>query len=436
MSVTTQYSGADASQSQANFYRLVWKWHFLAALFVLPFMAMLSVTGGIYLYKDQINNWIYEDRIYVTPKEIRFTMNEQIEALRQEVGISRLRSIIVSDDPNKSTVIEFNDSEKVRSFAWINPYTNEVLGVSERDSMPMRMLRKFHGELLLGDLGTKFVELSAHWAIVLFITGLYMWWPRGQRSFARAFTLPRSTGRSWWRETHMFTGFLAAVLVLPILITGLPWTDVWGGGLSYVQKQTGQKAESLRFGGRMPKSMPSEATPLDYETVIEVARTEGLKAPYEMRAPKGDEGSYWIRSVSKNRMEQNELVIEQYTGEVLRRIAFAEAPVVAKTVSYGISFHQGELYGALNIAQNTLAAVLGFVLSISGFLAWWKRRPKGALGIPKAPKAQLGVGMALLIVALMLLLPLMGLTLIIALVLDWLIFQRMGWFTAQAERAR
>lgn len=27
------------------FYRLVWKWHFLASLYVLPFMAMLAITG-------------------------------------------------------------------------------------------------------------------------------------------------------------------------------------------------------------------------------------------------------------------------------------------------------------------------------------------------------------------------------------------------------
>ncbi|MBT6508641.1 MAG: hypothetical protein HOK66_12545, partial [Marinovum sp.] len=50
-----------------------------------------------------------------------------------------------------------------------------------------------------------------------------------------------------------------------------------------------------------------------------------------------------------------------------------------KTVSWGISFHQGKLYGALNIAQNTLAAILGMLLSVSGFAAWWKRRPAGGL---------------------------------------------------------
>jgi len=250
MTIITQRGDASASRTQAEFYRLVWKWHFLAALFVLPFMAMLSLTGGIYLYKDQINNWIYADRIYVEPQQITVALSAQVAAVQAEAGLTRLRGITVYDDPQKSTVIEFNDGEKTRSIAWVNHYTNEVLGVSERDEMPMRMLRKFHGELLLGDFGTKFVELSAHWAIVLFITGLYLWWPRGQRTLADAMSLPRGKGRSWWRETHMFTGFLAALLVLPILITGLPWTDAGAAGCLMFKSRPAKKPKAFGSVGR------------------------------------------------------------------------------------------------------------------------------------------------------------------------------------------
>ncbi|MGC6529291.1 MAG: PepSY domain-containing protein [Paracoccaceae bacterium] len=72
MTVVTQQSSSAAPLTDASLYRLVWKWHFLAALFVLPFMAMLSLTGGVYLYKDQINNWLYSDRLYISPKTLHF----------------------------------------------------------------------------------------------------------------------------------------------------------------------------------------------------------------------------------------------------------------------------------------------------------------------------------------------------------------------------
>jgi len=224
---------------------------------------------------------------------------------------------------------------------------------------------------------------------------------------------------------------LAAVLVVPIILAGLPWTDVWGGGLTMVQEQTGTKSISLRFGGDVPGSTTTEGTPISYDQVFAVAKAEGLVPPYETRPPKDAEAAYWIRSASINRADQSELIIDQYSGDVLKRHDFADNPGLARLVSQGISFHQGELYGWLNLAQNTLAVVLTVVLSVSGFVAWWMRRPSGSLGVPAAPEASLGAGMILLVIGLGILFPLVGASLIVALVLDWLIFRRLGWFQSR-----
>ncbi|MEL6522816.1 MAG: PepSY domain-containing protein [Pseudomonadota bacterium] len=421
---------AASSMTSGAFYRLVWKWHFLASLFVLPFMAMLALTGGIYLYKPQIEEAIYADRLNVAVGESRQSYEAQVAAVEAAAGVTRLRGVTIEDEPTRSTVIEFDDADKVRSLAWVDPYTAEVLAVVPRDETAMQVLRKFHGELLLGDVGTKFVELAAHWAIVMFITGIYLWWPRGQRTLAKAVSLPSGKGRAWWRETHLFVGMLATVLIMPILMTGLPWTDVWGGSLSWVQTQTGTKSQSLRFGGDVPNSTASDGTTISYQAVYDVAKSEGLTAPYELRPPKNAEAAFWIRSASVNRYDQSELIVDQYSGEVLKRHDFAANPGVAKAVSLGISFHQGELYGWLNQAQNTLAAIMGVLLSVSGFVAWWMRRPAGSLGVPAAPEASLGTGMIVLVIALSIFLPLVGASLVLALLLDWLLFRRLGWFQA------
>lgn len=427
--VTTSAPAASQTTGGA-FYRLVWKWHFLASLYVLPFMAMLAVTGGIYLYKPVIEEWLYADQLNVAVGEAPLAYEDQVAAIDDAVGIKRLRGVTIEDDPTRSTVLEFDDADGSRSIGWVDPYTGEVLGTVARDEMAMRVLRKFHGELLLGDVGTKFVELAAHWAIVMFITGAYLWWPRGQRSLKKAVSLPSGKGRSFWRETHLFTGMLATVLVVPIIISGLPWTDVWGGGLSYVQEQTGTKSKSLRFGGGAPNSTASDGETIAYADVFAVAAAEGLVAPYEMRPPRNEEAAFWVRSASVNRAEQTELIVDQYTGEILKRHDFGDNPALAQVVSQGISFHQGELYGWLNLAQNTLATILAVVLSVSGFVAWWMRRPAGSLGVPAAPEAALGTGMIVLVIGLMILFPLMGASLIVALILDWLLFRRLGWFRA------
>ena len=43
-------------------YRTIWRWHFYAALYVVPFVVILSLTGAIYLFKPQIDRW--EERAF------------------------------------------------------------------------------------------------------------------------------------------------------------------------------------------------------------------------------------------------------------------------------------------------------------------------------------------------------------------------------------
>ncbi len=36
-------------------YRALWRWHFHAGLFCIPFVIVLALTGSIYLFKPQID---------------------------------------------------------------------------------------------------------------------------------------------------------------------------------------------------------------------------------------------------------------------------------------------------------------------------------------------------------------------------------------------
>ncbi len=38
-------------------YRTIWRWHFYAGLFVIPFILVLSLTGAAYLFKPQLDRW-------------------------------------------------------------------------------------------------------------------------------------------------------------------------------------------------------------------------------------------------------------------------------------------------------------------------------------------------------------------------------------------
>lgn len=424
--------GAAREINSTLLYRRIWKWHFFAALYVLPFMALLSVTGGLYLFSDNIEEVIYKQRLNVEPNGQPVSIEQQVATVSTLDHFKRLRAVHPTPQPHRSTVIEYQDNDNARRLAWINPYTSELIKQQTRDSLLMRKIRKLHGELLLGKTGTLMVELAAHWAIVLLITGVYLWWPRGSRTFASAFSLPSGQGRLWWMQLHRFVGLVAVLVLLPLLISGLPWTEVWGGAFSRVQEMTGQRSPSRVFGGPPVHSSEPAGQTISYAQVISAAEQQGVAGPYEVRPPKDDKRSYFVLNKNDDRRQRVELHIDQYSGAVINRLDFSDYPPMAAISSLGISFHQGELYGWLNVAQNLLAAVLGLTLSVTGFLAWWKRRPAGKLGVPAQPNnssgnSELTGGVVVLTMALMMFLPLMAVSLVLVVLLDKFLFSRIGW---------
>src|SRR5690606_13963142 len=46
-------------------YAMLWRWHFYAALFVMPLLIILGITGTIYLYKPQIEALAYPSQLHV-----------------------------------------------------------------------------------------------------------------------------------------------------------------------------------------------------------------------------------------------------------------------------------------------------------------------------------------------------------------------------------
>src|SRR3546814_7791072 len=69
------------------------------------------------------------------------------------------------------------------------------------------MIFRLHGELLLGLGGSMLVELAASWAIVMLISGLYLWWPRDASGIAGiVYPRLRRGGRVFWRDLHAVVG--------------------------------------------------------------------------------------------------------------------------------------------------------------------------------------------------------------------------------------
>ncbi len=84
--------GVTARGAKGLQYRVVWRWHFYAGLFCIPFVLWLSVTGTIFLFHPQIQVWL--DRPYDHPARTGAgaAVHEQVRAALAAVPGARLEA--------------------------------------------------------------------------------------------------------------------------------------------------------------------------------------------------------------------------------------------------------------------------------------------------------------------------------------------------------
>ena len=89
----------------------------------------------------------------------------------------------------------------------------------------------------MGNRGSAVVELAASWAIIMILTGLYLWWPRKAKTLG-GIVYPRlgAGSRVFWRDLHGVTGFWISGLALCLLVSGLPWAKFWGDYLKNMRR--------------------------------------------------------------------------------------------------------------------------------------------------------------------------------------------------------
>ena len=142
------------TESPSNrFYRTVWRWHFYAGLFVIPFMLILAITGIIYLFKPQLDAAMYPNLMFVTPAATTLPYTEQVQAVESAYPDAAVTQITPSVVNNRSTEVLITTADERNLMVFVDPHTGQVLGDRNEDNNLQAIARKIHGELLIGKLG-------------------------------------------------------------------------------------------------------------------------------------------------------------------------------------------------------------------------------------------------------------------------------------------
>lgn len=425
-------------------YTSVWRWHFYAGLFCIPFVLWLAVTGSVYLFRPQIEAWIDQPFAHVATVGQRESAARQAAAAVAALPGSVLHRYQLPDTPTQAVQIVVGNGEReVR--VYVHPQTLAVLKTVDEDQRLMRIVFRLHGELLAGDPGSYLVELAASWAIVMILSGLFLWWPRGRGPAGVIWPRLRAGGRRFWRDLHAVTGFWVSFMALFLLLSGLPWAKSWGSYLKVVRSavenqpvrqdwttsHTGElkaravadagtramMAEHAEHGGMAMNHPVGSYRTLD--RVIATIQPLHLAAPVLVAPPTGPGQPWTAKSDAANRPQRTDLTLDSATGQVLTRKDFAQRRLIDRLVGYGIAVHEGALFGWLNQLLNLMTALGLILLSISSVVMWWRRRPEGKFGAPVARvRSPAAIGFFALVIALGVALPLFGGSLLLVLLID------------------
>jgi len=235
-STAAEHHDHPAARAPRRLYRTVWRWHFYPGLLCLPFVLWLAATGSIYLFKPQIEAWIDREHDRLRFDAPLASPSAQVQAALAAVPGASFSAYELPATPHSAArVLVRSGSDTIR--VYVDPQRLTVRKTVAEDDRLMTVISKLHGQLLIGDIGSYLVELTASWAIVMIITGLYLWWPR-EASGIRGVLLPRfdRRGRPLWKDLHAVIGFWVSAFALFLLISGLPWTQFWGSSLKAVRQ--------------------------------------------------------------------------------------------------------------------------------------------------------------------------------------------------------
>lgn len=446
---------------------LILRLHFYAGILIAPFILIATVSGGLYAVAPTIEQLVYRDYLHVDSTGPAVPVAQQIRAAQAERPDLTVSAVRPAAEVGDTTRVLFTDptlGESRRLAVFVDPATASPVGelavYGSSSALPVRTwISELHRHLHLGEPGRIYSELAASWLWVIALGGLYLWIDRYRRNRDRATLLTfdrESKGRNRSLNWHGVAGIWIAVGLIFLSATGLTWSTYAGANVTDLRAAlswttpavatTIGSSDAATMGdhsgdhsghGGHSMDMSADASATDsnvgrIDSVIDTAAANGIDGAVEASIPASDDVAFVVAETRQPWvMSNNSISIDGSTGAVIDTQYFADWPVAAKLAAWGIQLHMGTLFGVANqIALVGLSLALASVI-VRGYMMWWKRRPTKSAGLTAGRPPLRGglrrispisaVLLATAAVAVGWFLPLLGLSLVAFLAVDFMV---------------
>ena len=377
-------------------------------------ITLVCFSGAMLVFENEVNEWFRRDLYYVeTVKESPLPMDKLLEKVATTLPDSvSVTGVSISSDPGRAYQVSL--SKPRRASLYVDQYTGEVKGKSERSGFFMFMFRMHRW--LLDSMnpgnegifwGKMIVGVSTLLLVFVLISGIVIWWPRTRKALMNSLIITATKGwRRFWYDLHVAGGMYALIFLLAMALTGLTWSFPWyrtafykvfgvevqqRAAQGHEQKSDAQKRdtklaahrEKKREGNEVRKGERSRRPENNHSDMYSVTSPfvywQEIYDKLRRQNPEYKQISIssGTASVSFNRFG-NQRASDRYSfntdnGEFTETSLYQHQDKSGKIRGWIYSVHVGNWGGMFTRILTFIAALLGAALPLTGYYLWIKR---------------------------------------------------------------
>lgn len=280
-------------------------------------ITLICFSGAMLVFENEVNELSRPALYYVeTVKEEPIPIDKLLEKVAATLPDSvSVTGVSISSDPGRT--YQVNLSKPRRASLYVDQYTGEVKGKSERSSFftfMFRMHRWLLDSMKPGNegifWGKMIVGVSTLSLVFVLISGIVIWWPRTRKSLKNSLKITATKGwKRFWYDLHVAGGMYALIFLLAMALTGLTWSFPWYRTAFY--KVFGVEMQVHTLQGHEQKGNPQKG---DVRLAHQEKKREGNDAQNGERGgrPKGrkDNGEHGERPHNGKEQSGNHKKIE------------------------------------------------------------------------------------------------------------------------------
>ncbi|MCU0416005.1 MAG: PepSY domain-containing protein [Cytophagaceae bacterium] len=345
---------------------------------------VVALTGALWAFETEISDWIYSYRKVEVQNKTTVSMTELKRAAIPYLKGNEI-SYIQLPAKNRSAELGYykkvNDKEEhVR--VYLNPYTAEVLHVSNNEHTIFDYIIELHVNLMLGEVGKYIVDVATLILLVLVFTGIILWWPKNKAAAKQRFWFKWKQGVLWKRKNydlHNILGFYSSFIAIFIILTGLAWGFTWVNKSIYFLASGGQPYKEWPIYYAISDSTQKQIAGVE-DKMLADAKKRYIK-PFEAISiwypePKKEAVAVYLNPDENVFYNGDAFYYDPRTGDAIAQDLYKNFNAAEKLRSMYYDIHVGKILGLPGQFLVFFASLIVASLPVTGFYIWYGRNKK------------------------------------------------------------